>query len=1426
MAESIASHPEHKDDEFHTEKLREIFPDFLWLSRDSFLQYEDDSGKKISPTDYLSKYVLVPSDEPKPTQHDVVVNALTTLFSSIHCLQIPCPADDPLDVESESNKKFDAKVNESIEFILQSIKPKLGGNKKPLNGAILADLAREYCNAINQPNSIPNIELSWISATESVLEKIAAKYVDDYDERMQKIFNDRLPVEEGPISKKESLLPLENYNDKVVEPSTVTIQSAHQFSFSILYHCLKEEVLFYMPRTSQAGDFNQRHEKVLDGFKTKIVIIESNGNGVTVKGGLLQKYIKENYTSSKIQCEQIFEMLYSDQLSRGKIDLSQLGYEYNRQVQNSGSESAKAEVYNSKLKAIPGAPQNVTPKTIHESESLSLIISWHKPSKNFQAVTEYRVQVSCNKCTKQEVLSVEQNETKTKIENVICNAVYSVEVCSFNRLMKGECSEPVQVRTPPGRPCKPQKPKIILTSAIGASATIPALSEEEENGSQVKELKIFVGGNNIKKEKWKQHRCVVTDRQNEYLYQIDIPNTEECSETSHVFVQVQMFNDAGGSDLSDFEKIPVTDLIPGPPQSLEAHSTARDITVTWKPGYPNSAAAAYYLVEFKEKDGSWQIKHNRYREFSYTFTGLKPASTYIIRIGTGNRLYEASEVSMDKKTVNTLPDRPSRPPQPAIQIDEQLKCSSKGWLVSAKLHKEKENGSPVQEVIVQQRTNDHGEWHKQSFKIQQGASDIRQPITLLKAELETKVIYFQTIMKNDCGESDSSDVCTLDPSTMIPGPPSKLSAVASYSSVTLTWEIPQENPASVDKYFIEMKSGEKWEPSTNVTHQDFFTTVRGLSPKRMYEFRAYTKNKDNIKLLDRYSNTVTVNTKPCKPKKPERSDISLDVERFDKAVLTLLKPRLEDSGSNIIMVKVMQYSEKKLNLDRQSEHKISEEELNNESDSLYLIVKIDPCTHFIRVILVNEVDKSDPSEFVGVATSSIIPGVPQDFCYIDQLRKAKQLTLKWNPPDKNERAAKQYVIEMEIYDELVEGAEPIARWRPIEFKHEIKENEHFATISELVPCKKYTFRLCAVNDKIKGQYTENIDVITIGSRPDNPPKPYVVQSDTHPDKAIVTIHMLEKEKQNGSSITKVTVEVSENLQNWQPYNFDINAIIHQKVEVNLPNLNVIHDERNHFRIYFCVTMWNEFGQSGRSEEVSLPFSVLRPGEVQEFQATCKKAHNIELHWKPPRIHLALVSNYVVQKTTHSLAGNSITWKEEMIVDSRQNDMEVITASIAEPRMNVDCKLRVMAKNKEVNGLCSEKQVHVPDVIPGTPVNLREDKIQPRRIKVRWQQPTDKKEAVSEYKIEVLSVKTNTPIGDPLFTKKLSKVITNLDPLTQYKVKVTAMNVSRQSSPSAETTVKTVMRDGWRYFFNGITAGQAARRPDQDSDLMSSGDEES
>ena len=1418
LADSIATNSDGKKDEFHTEKLQKLFPDFLWLSRDNHLQNVDDKGHKISPTDHLLKNILVRSDNPNPTPHDMVVRALTMLFPSIHCIQMPPPAEDPLDENSKCNQKFDESVDESITFILNSLKPKLGRNNNPIDGGVLANLACEYCKAINKPNCIPNVELSWMSAIELMLHKLATELVKDYDEGMQSKLNNKLPIDEGPITTREKLFPIEDYKSIILDPSTLTLQSIHQFVFSTVCHCLKERMVFYMPKSSQASEYDSKHKILLD-FREKIVTLADKGNNkVAVKGGSLQKFVQDNFISSKARCEEVFEKLYNEQLSNNKIDLYALGHSYNQKVKNFGP--AKEEVHRNKVKAVPGAPQDVNLKIISESGSISLMVSWNEPKKNPEAVTDYDVNVSCSKQIRNEQYRVTQKGTELKIENLFSNTEYYVTICSFNGIIskKGECSERVQLTTPPGRPDKPKKPKIRLMSTTMGVVTIPALSEEEEHGSKVNTIRIIIA-NDVNQEFLREHNCSAEDRVNEYECTVDIPNTDECAQDSFLVVQVQLFNEAGRSDLSDIEKVPIANLIPGPPQNLHCESRAKEITVTWKAACPNSAAAAFYIVEFREVLGSWETKHTMYKEFSYTFSSLKPASIYFVRIGSGNRFHSPSGMSISELKVSTLPDRPNRPRQPFVQVDQQLRLPNKAWLVSPKLHKEEENGSPVQEVIVKQRCNNKGQWKVDSFEIQQGASDIRQPIELLNASLETNIIHFHVIMKNASGESDPSEPCTLEPSAMIPGPPLDLSTEISFSSVKLSWKRPQQNPASVDMYCIEMKHDDRWQDKTTVSYQELSVTVSDLLPKTTYHFRAYTKNKDNIRLSEIYSSSVMITTNPCKPKKPEKSGIRLEVINHDKAKLALLKPKFTESGSEVKTLLVTKFNENKVIHGQPCMYEISEKDLKNESDSLHEIISIDPCTHFIQIVLRNQVGPSDPSDFVGVAASSLIPGVPKNFEYIDQERWARQISLKWKPPDANERAAKKYLVEMESHDQLVEVAE--SRWRPVDYKYETNQNEHFAIISGLIPCTKYVFRMCAVNDRVNGQYTKNLEVTTKGCRPDIPHKPHVLQSDTCPDKAVVTIHKLEPEKENGSPVTKITIEVSANLQQWTCYNFDTSTINHQKVEIYLPNLKDIDLECNQF--FFHVKMRNEFGQSGPSENVSLPFAVLRPGKVQELQANCERAHIIKLQWKQPRIHPALVSNYIIQKASHSQAGSSAAWKEEMLVDPSK-DVEIITAYVTERRMNVECKLRVLAKNKDVNGPYIEKGVEIPDITPGKPANLRGDKVQPKRVKVRWQQPLRHKEAVFQYKLEVFFGKTDEPVGCVIFTKKLSKVITNLNPLTQYRVKVTAMNVNNKCSPSAETFVKTVLNDGWRMFVNGLTAGQAARRPDPDCDLLSSGDE--
>ena len=206
-----------------------------------------------------------------------------------------------------------------------------------------------------------------------------------------------------------------------------------------------------------------------------------------------------------------------------------------------------------------------------------------------------------------------------------------------------------------------------------------------------------------------------------------------------------------------------------------------------------------------------------------------------------------------------------------------------------------------------------------------------------------------------------------------------------------------------------------------------------------------------------------------------------------------------------------------------------------------------------------------------------------------------------------------------------------------------------------------------------------------------------------------------------------------------------------------------------------------------------------------------------------------MTGYIVQRKVFDDEG----WLTEELLDA-DKDLAVITTNIKKVPMNTECKLRVTAKNKDVNGHYSEESVITPEIYPGIPTHLRGDKVQPYRVKLRWQYPQKNPEAVYEYKIEVFEKNVEVK-GDAICTKGLSKVITGLEPLTRYTVRVTALNVNGKSCRDdekrrpeekfyTETVVKTVLSDRWRMFVNGISAGQAARRPDPDSDLLSSGEE--
>ena len=1442
LADSIDTHCEGKKTEFHEEELKNNFPHFLWLSRDNNLMNKDISGNKISPTQHLMTEILIRSNESSPTTEDLVVNALRTLYPSIECLQIPTPIASPeggIDLSNVGNKAFAAGICETVGYILKSIQPKKGRNGHYIKGDMLASLTSEYIKAINEPNAVPNVELSWMTAVELQLRKLSSTFIADYEESMDRCLKDKLPIEEGKFTK-ANLMPSESIL-LATQAKQCTLQDIHQRSFSMLCHCFRGKITHYMPNMGLKDSTNaisQKYKQILDEYQDQIVVFAVKGTRVTVTGGALKIFLDKNYTASKYKCERLFDELYSEQISvHGKIDLMHLQHAYNQKARERGLGPAVSNVREHKMLEIPGVPKKLRAEEISSS---SLLLSWCKPEKNSHIVEIYKISVFKQDGKEwNNVKTLSSSTEKIMVENLIPNTKYSFKVCGFNHLKRGECSDRCEFKMSPGKPNKPQKPQVDLLSPTQARISVPALSEVDENGSRVNRMNVLLQTTDSNHKHFGTQYKAISKGVSVYECTIDIPDTVNCDQCSSVIAKVQVFNNIGESEFSETNTIPISHLIPGPPKDMTVTSGTREVTLSWKKACPHPAAASFYCIEFREMQGSWETRHTSFAEteLKYTFHKLTPASTYLVRVSSGNKVFSIpKEYSKAEVEVSTEPDRPSCPPVPYIQIDPNLGCRQAHLIVS-RLSKEEENGNAVHSLLVMQRLNNEGQWKEDECKINQDASDIRVVVDLFNGELDVKVIHFHIMMINDIGRSDKSGAYALEPKSMIPGPPQDLScSEVTYSSAKVMWKKPKENPISVDHYFVEMRSNSSdWKTVANVDSRQLFLVLNDLLPNTSYEFRANTVNKDNLMHPSQCSNVISINTQPCKPIKPDHNEISLDVVNNATAELEIPKPRYSDSGSKAHSLEVTLYNEKKLKVCQPQILAICDTDLESESKYMSKKIHINSDTHFIQVAIVNEIGASEPSEFIGVAPSSLIPGIPGKFSVIENEIQSRQIVLSWEPPMVHERAAKKYTLEMKVNH--TDGVND-PRWTDVVYKLETKDDKHFAVVSDLKPCTMYCFQVRANNDKVSGDFTDELRVSTIGAPPHNPPKPHILQSKTNPLNALVTIQKLDKDKQNGDPETNVVVELSDESNKWRPiHDYHIKkhdaSVDHYRFEIKLTNIT---ETSTRIHYLFRIKMKNKFGESGPSEEVSMPLSSLQPGKVQELKVSCNAAHSATLEWKRPAVHPAIVSNYCI---TRSLDNNE--WSNELTLDSNSND-QILRAVISKLPMDATIYFRVVPKNREVDGFASKIDVKTPEIFPGPPTRLRQDKVQPTKVKIRWHPPNEHPEAVDSYKVEVFHKDENvdehrgigrqrtpdTLIGEPKYTKKCSKVLSGLQTFTKYDVRVTAQNangnITKSEKKYEEIEVKTVLEDRWRRLINGLTIGQGARRPDPDNDLVSSGDE--
>ena len=291
--------------------FRAHFPDFLWLLRDVTLETTDKkTGTVISASDFLKTQVLYRSKKAVPDVADIVAVCITNYFPSVECKKLPPPTADKevmnniADREDELSPEFLMSMAAVVDHVLQVARVKTGFNGNTVvNGSTLMDLTKHYMEAVNKPNAIPSLDLSWQSVVDAQLMKLRKSLLVEYSNEMQAALKDRLPIELGRKDDGHLLnQTLIGIHERILADKRVRLEKEMSYLLPINMH----EKLHVKTFESRKADFLASFELQIVTYEEVVVDDEPVEQ---VADGLLFKFVQQNYDESVTFCTEVFQKL-------------------------------------------------------------------------------------------------------------------------------------------------------------------------------------------------------------------------------------------------------------------------------------------------------------------------------------------------------------------------------------------------------------------------------------------------------------------------------------------------------------------------------------------------------------------------------------------------------------------------------------------------------------------------------------------------------------------------------------------------------------------------------------------------------------------------------------------------------------------------------------------------------------------------------------------------------------------------------------------------------------------------------------------------------------------------------------------------------------------------------------------------------------
>ena len=1374
---------------------KQHFPDFLILLRDCNNKVEDDSGKEISATEYLNTKILVPTGQ---TERDRTVQSILTNFPKIECLLMPNPGSGIDNPQKDIDSDFLLQLEKTVHYILSNIRPKLGFNlAAKIDGCMLVSLLEQYIKALNEPNSVPNLEVSYWTIIDSTIQREITDLLEAYSKQMKSLLEPCLPMEEGDLktlasthsSKLEESLQgiLETESLITIVAKGKTLYEVHENVYCNLLRVLSAQIHKSIP----GSDANTRKLNYLKVFERAVIEITDE----SITDGKLYYYAQSNKEKSRTQCVTCFQNIYEQQKKKNKISLRELETAYYKQAVG----PAKNEVFQIKFQEIPGPPSDLT---VQDVTGNSITVSWRKADKHPDAATFWNV--SCkNTCHPNQLPTAhlvqpsgEEEKFSFSLINRKPKSGYVIKVRGMKSEDKpGEYSQPLPVETKAGKPDMPEKPTITPESHSVGTLQVEMLEESRVNGSPV--THIVVAQCSDKKPEWKYKKFPVDYTQGAHqALTVDI----ECKENEgNLWFQVKLENAAGPSESSKSAQLVVERMIPSEPQNIIAYPKAKQIELKWDHPKYNPNAVKTYEIQYREvKPTNWIPKSLSKTQTCLQIENLTPKTEYEVYICAKNKNNEGKYVMQNVTTKAGVPNRPQ-------YLELRVISAKQAKLVFCRQTSKEENGSSVHSAIVmylakKEGINASSEWTKlKQHKIKKDDSDyVFIPIDLHSFDSVDITSSYRIQTVNSEGSSQPSLPVELHRDKIIPGPPQALTkTVSTCNSLAISWQKPLFHPKAVKKYEVGYRqSCETGWTTLMFDPLDFKTQVSNLKPNKEYEFyiRACNLSLASEKV------TLTILTEPSAPPRPK---IPVLIPNGTNYLLKIELPAIEESGREVTKFLVHYYSQSTYIPSETKECNVDFDNLIVKNTKRYyqkpIDVNIDQ-TQWITTTFINAIGKSDESDLVGVTQGDVTPGKPENLQVVPDSR---QIKLHWGLPKRNGNAAKHYVILYSKHKH--EALVPLKENFTIQQERIEGSITYTATVTGLIPYTYYFFAVQAVNfsigfqdvKKIREGEKATIEVITTKAPPDKPLPPKVKPVVDRPLRAQYTLTLPTDDQLNGGALTKVIIEFSIDENMWNIWK----EIDPQDVfEEDIPNLS----NKSIFYYLFRVRMQNDVGLSEPSNTCYLPLSELQPGQPKNLTFSNVTAHSMKINWEMPTEHSPLIQGYVLHYFPN-------TNRKDLV--SLHIDKQNLEYEILELKSNQSYTVQVYALAMK-RSQPAEKCRSTLEVYPSRPTSLKPNKIGQDAIKIRWSNPTTNAAEVVFYKVELrsgnckeaLENDTEIEVIKARRTRGNSTVFRGLETFTSYTISVSAYNDNKRTNDATEhIVIKTKMSGHVRRGLQAVAA---------------------